>query len=320
MKPKKIFIAWLIILITSTIAGCGGTTHPFAELKSIEIPFGTPEASAQPLPALNDTITIASFNIQVFGKSKAGKPEVMDTIVEIISQFDIVAIQEIRDASGTAIVKLENLMDATGTDYNYIIGPRLGRTSSKEQYAYVYRTDRIEVETATAYTYEEPAGVDKIHREPYIARFKVKNGNFDFVLVTSHTDPDDATQEINKLPDVVKDAQQKFPDEKDFIVLGDLNSDCKKGTAYFDEDDMASPLRAAEFLWIITNDMDTNLASSSCTYDRIIITSSTTSEDWTFMAGVYHFDTIHSLTYDQAKKVSDHYPVWAVFHTHKDSD
>ena len=55
----------------------------------------------------------------------------MDTIVKIISQFDIVAIQEIRDKFGT--------------DYNYVIGPRLGRTSSsKEQYAYMYRADTVE--------------------------------------------------------------------------------------------------------------------------------------------------------------------------------
>ena len=53
-----------------------------------------------------ETITITSFNIQVFGISKAGKPEVMEIITDIITQFDIVAIQEIRDKSGTAIVKL----------------------------------------------------------------------------------------------------------------------------------------------------------------------------------------------------------------------
>ena len=78
-------------------------------------------------------IKIASFNIQVFGKSKANKPEVMSILASIISNFDIVAIQEIRDKSGTAIKKLENAVDAKGINYEYVIGPRLGRTSSKEQ-------------------------------------------------------------------------------------------------------------------------------------------------------------------------------------------
>ena len=43
------------------------------------------------------------FNIQVFGPSKASKPEVMEVLASIISQFDIVAIQEIRDKSGKVI-------------------------------------------------------------------------------------------------------------------------------------------------------------------------------------------------------------------------
>ena len=42
MKLKKIFQAFIIILIISTIAGCGGTTHSFAEVP-FDILFGTPE-------------------------------------------------------------------------------------------------------------------------------------------------------------------------------------------------------------------------------------------------------------------------------------
>ena len=90
-----------------------------------------------------DTIKIASFNIQVFGRYKASKPEVMETLASIISQFDIVAIQEIRDKSGKAIKDLVVAVDALGENYDFIIGPRLGRTNSKEQYAYFYRVSTI---------------------------------------------------------------------------------------------------------------------------------------------------------------------------------
>ena len=46
------------------------------------------------------TVSIANFNIQVFGETKAGKEEVMDVLAKTISEFDIVAIQEIRTKSG----------------------------------------------------------------------------------------------------------------------------------------------------------------------------------------------------------------------------
>jgi len=77
-----------------------------------------------------DTIKIASFNIQVFGRSKASKSEVMEVLTRIISQLDVVAIQEIRDKSGKAIKDLEVAVDDLGENYDFILGPRLGRTSS----------------------------------------------------------------------------------------------------------------------------------------------------------------------------------------------
>jgi hypothetical protein len=55
------------------------------------------------LLAADSTITIANFNIQVFGQKKASKPEVMYTLAKIISRFDIVAIQEIRDPTYNVI-------------------------------------------------------------------------------------------------------------------------------------------------------------------------------------------------------------------------
>ena len=64
-----------------------------------------------------NTIKIASFNIQVFGVSKASKPEVMGILASIISQFDVVAIQEIRDKSGRAVKSLEVLIDNLGVNY-----------------------------------------------------------------------------------------------------------------------------------------------------------------------------------------------------------
>ena len=272
----------------------------------------TAEAADIDLPKSRETIIIANFNIQVFGKAKVRKTDVMVILAKTITQFDIVAVQEIRDKSGTAIRELEHAVDTMGTDYEYIIGPRLGRTSSKEQYAFMYNTETITA--GESYTFNDQA--DFFRREPFIAQFHANNGRYDFVLITLHTDPDDATREINTIPMVVRDAQNHFPDEKDFIILGNLNADCK----YFDEDDPASPLRNPEFMWLITNDMDTNLAKSSCTYDRIVITAMSTTEDYTGQSGVFRFDTVFSSTPNMAKKVSDHYPVYGVFYVNRDKD
>lgn len=264
-----------------------------------------PAISEQGNPA--DTVAIANFNIQVFGVSKAGKPAVMETLSHIIARFDVVAIQEIRDKSGTAIKALEKRVDDLGGDYALIIGPRLGRTSSKEQYAYIYRSDTLEF--VSSYTYDDESE-DVFHREPFIAQFKARGGDFTFVLMTIHTDPDDATSEINALPAVMADARAHFPDESHFLILGDLNADC----SYYDEKDDSSELRSAAYRWLITNAMDTNLARSECTYDRIIMTAETAPYA-TGHANVFRFDLEFGLSAKQSKAVSDHYPVYAVFST-----
>ncbi len=48
--------------------------------------------------------------------------------------------------------RLIDYVNADGMRYDYLLGPRLGRTSSKEQYAYVYDTDRILGDPNASYT------------------------------------------------------------------------------------------------------------------------------------------------------------------------
>jgi endonuclease/exonuclease/phosphatase family metal-dependent hydrolase len=211
-----------------------------------------------------DTLKLAAFNLQIFGTTKAGKPEVMGVLSKIIRNYDVIAVQEIRDSSQTSLPLLRDAVNSMGSpQYDYVISERLGRTTSKEQYAYIFNTQTIQP-VGSPYVY--PDTNDLFQREPYVSEFKAKNGNFDFVLVTIHTDPDTATQEINDLPKVVENAKSRYQGEGDFIIMGDLNADCSS----FQENGQ-SPLRSADYYWIINNSVDTTTKSTDCTYDRIII-------------------------------------------------
>ena len=82
--------------------------------------------------------------------------------------------------------------------------------------------NKVAVElTSTPQTYHEPSDTDPFHREPYISSFKAIDGTFDATLIVIHTDPDEATDEINGLDAVVEYAQGSYPDDQDFIVMGD---------------------------------------------------------------------------------------------------
>lgn len=166
-KPVKLLLIAFLIITSLGILSCGNKSN-----------------GASP-----DTIKIASFNIQIFGQTKASKQEVMDILAQIIREFDIVAIQEIRDISGTAIIALKDEVNADGRAYDVLVGPRVGRTSSKEQYAYMYDTRTIEA-LSNSYTYDDVS--DLFEREPFVAQFRVKSAKFEFVLINIHTKPDDA--------------------------------------------------------------------------------------------------------------------------------
>ena len=251
----------------------------------------------------SDLLKIGSFNIQVFGQSKSAKTDVMNVLADIIRTYDIVAVQEIRDSSGTALDNLLRQVNSDGSSYAYLVSERLGRTSSKEQYAYVYNTRTVSP-IGSAFTY--PQTSDIFHRTPYIASFKSNDGIFNATFAVIHTDPDDAANEIKALYEVAEYAKGILPADEPVIIMGDYNADGR----YFDETSYV-PLKSGDYLWIIGNEVDTTVASGDNTYDRIV--STRPNIFYTGDAGAFRFDETYNLSHEFAAEVSDHYPVYAYF-------
>jgi endonuclease/exonuclease/phosphatase family metal-dependent hydrolase len=319
---------FVILILLSLSLGCISTDNVVAEAPSgsvvkpnateyiqidenaEEIPIDeTKEEHPNTLPSSDETIRIGAFNVQVFGTAKVSKPEVMAVLADIIRTYDIIAIQEIRDSSQTALPALMGLVNSGGSQYQYVVSERLGRTSSKEQYAYVYNISTVQL-IGDTHVYPEPEGTDPFHRQPYIAAFKAVDGNYDAVVIVIHTDPDEATEEINSLTDVMNYSRMLYPDEGDFILMGDLNAD----GSYFKE---GSASGLDEYHWLIDDSQDTTTKSTNYTYDRIILSDAS---DLYGHFGVHRFDLEYNLTEEQTVAVSDHYPVFAEFLVREDKE
>ncbi len=236
----------------------------------------------------------------------------MDILTKTVRNFDIVAIQEFRDKSEKTLPYfVKEINRIPGGKYKYVDSIRLGRTSSKEKYAFIYNTETVSFNDLS---YEYNDINDVFEREPFVAYFS--SGDFDFVLINIHTKPDDATDEINALDDVVNDAEARLPNEKDFIVLGDFSADCR----YFKEEADASALEADEYYWVVDDNADTTVKKTVCTYDRIVFKKDATLKDYAGKWEVFRFDEEYNLSQKKAENVSDHYPVWAEFFIDKDDD
>lgn len=254
--------------------------------------------------APGDTIRMASFNIQVFGTSKSSKPQVMDILARVIRRFDVVAIQEIRSKDQGVVPDFVRLINSDGSQYDHVLGPRLGRTSSKEQYAFVFDTERIEVDPTSIYTVSDPE--DLLHREPLVARFRVRgpppSAAFTFTLVNIHTDPDETDIELDALADVFRGVQANGSGEDDVVLLGDLN---------VDHYHLGLLEQVPNVAWVI-GDQPTNTRKTK-SYDNIVFDRLRTVE-FTGSGGVLDLMQTFQLTEDQALDVSDHMPVWGEFH------
>lgn len=129
-----------------------------------------------------------------------------------------------------------------------------------------------------------------------------------FTLIPVHTAPDDAPVEISALVDVYNDSVRRWT-VTDSFILGDFNADCD----YVRSRDWPNILlwTDSRFLWLIGNDADTNIAvQSSCAYDRIVVAGDQLQSNIVNgSVNVFRFDEAYNLTNEEAKLVSDHYPV-----------
>jgi endonuclease/exonuclease/phosphatase family metal-dependent hydrolase len=167
----------------------------------------------------------------------------------------------------------------------------------------IYNTERIELLSGSVYTVDDPQ--DLLHREPLVARFRVRGPPpekaFTFTLVDIHTDPDETATELDVLADVFAGVQQNGSGEDDVILLGDLN---------VDEHHLGRLGKLPNIAHAISG-TPTNTHRDR-TYDNIVFDRQATVE-FTGRAGVLDLRSEYGLSEQQALEVSDHLPVWAEF-------
>lgn len=305
MRKKKKFLAFLAAVL-SALGWFGHSKLPegfWQRLLSSGGAAGGTLSSAPPVERTGNAIRVASFNIQVFGEKKLAKRDVADMLARVIRYFDVVAIQEIRDANDDFLARFLSLVNANGSHYEYVIGPRLGRTNSKEQYAFVYNAASVECDRQNVYTVDDPD--DLLHREPLVAGFRVRGpppeAAFTFTLIDIHTDPDEVQAELNVLDDVFRAVRDDGRGEDDIILLGDLNAD---------DHHFGELGQVAYITWVITG-MPSNTRGTHL-YDNILFDSRTTVE-YDRRAGVFDLMKEFGLSMEQALAISDHLPIWAEF-------
>ena len=223
-----------------------------------------------------------------------------------MARFDCVMIQEIRDVSERAIADvLTELNGMSAIPYALYLSNRLGRGSSKEQVAFVYRTDKLSfVESGII-----PDPDDLFERPPVWVRFEHVGSEERVWVLGAHLEPSYVSSEIVALYEIFAQYQRETPASESAIIMGDLKAGCHFLTR--DEIALSSLFNSSSLTLLIGDEVDTTTTSSFCPYDRIFVGG-----PWAQRveeSGVYRFGQVLGLTSQQTRAISDHYPVWVRF-------
>ena len=193
-------------------------------------------ANEVPQRTQKETLLLATWNIRDFDKPTFGKRlnESIYYIAEIISHFDLVAIQEVyRDLSG-----LKRVLKVLGSHWDYIFTDATeGGKGNDERMAFLYDTRKVKfgglagelVLPAIKQADGTKTPVSQIWRTPYICGFKA--GWTNFMLATVHilwgsnsAKPENRINEIRQVAGFLHDrTEDETAWSQNLILLGDFN-------------------------------------------------------------------------------------------------
>jgi endonuclease/exonuclease/phosphatase family metal-dependent hydrolase len=286
------------------------------------------DAAEVPASKLDESLNVATWNIREFGRKPRLEASIY-YIAEILNQFDLIALTELRDNLGD----LERVMKLLGREWDVVFSDYTNdRGGNHERIAYLF--DRRMV-TLTGLAAEADPPRKKIGgeylpefswwRSPYMASFRA--GNFGFVVLTAHirwgnsiADRVAALAEFRRW--VSKRRKQKFAVDRDIVVMGDFNVPSRDHAAYKALTGNGRTLKLPDGLLEVEG---TNLSRRN-TYDQILHSPTSVSRfsgrggvidfydggNWKpLYPSAQHRPTAKRISYE----LSDHLPLWVQVET-----
>ena len=278
-----------------------------------------------PSSKLDESLNLATWNIREFGK-KARKEISLHYIAEILGQFDLIAVIEVRDN----LADLKAVLRILGPYWRAVFSDFIpDHGGNRERVAYVY-DKRMVAFTGLAAEADAPRKKDpntgeyvskfSWWRSPYIASFTA--GSFDFVLISVHirwgSGKKARVKPLKLLGDWVEDRRkEKHGVDKDLILLGDFNI-----PKVDDELFRAITSKGLRIPKVLRGKHGSNLAKNK-RYDQILFYEKNT-KSFTDKGGVLDFYTggIKKLYPGMnlskrafTDELSDHLPLWVQLDT-----
>lgn len=189
-------------------------------------------AKSVPRRTASDTLLLATWNIRDFDSNKFGEgPRLAESfhyIAEVISAFDLVAVQEVNED----MRPFETVMDLLGPSWKYIATDITeGPSGNGERMVFVFDSNKVQFKNIAGEMVLPKkslvGGEDQPARSPFLVRFQ--SGWFKFNICTVHLyygeDSGEGYERRVKEIDAVAGFIRKRWEEdgQNYILLGDMN-------------------------------------------------------------------------------------------------
>lgn len=282
-----------------------------------------------------DNLLIGTWNVRAFDRmtpawrSKAGDTPIRDAsnvlaIAEVVSRFDVVAIQELRRTAEAFLA----MMQVLGDDWAFVVTDVTAGRGNNERLAFVFDTRRVEPSGLACELVVEPAKAaatvltDQFARTPYAVSFA--RGATRFTLVTLHVFyGKKAAQRVPELTAIARWlarwSASKDPWGGNLIALGDFNIDRRGDPLYraFTSTGLEPPAALNYTPRTIFEDPNAPPGTNNF-YDQIAWFTTgramlslpfANAGTFDFTSGLIRADTQNQLSY----RISDHFPLWCEF-------
>jgi len=189
-------------------------------------------AESVPRRTATDTLLLATWNIRDFDSNKFKEgPRIVESfyyIAEVISAFDLVAIQEVNDD----MRPFEKIMDLLGPNWRYIATDLTeGPSGNGERMVFVYDSNKVQFKHIAGEVVLQKkdlvGGIDQLARSPFLVRFQ--SGWFKFNLCSVHMyygkeAGEGKARRVAEIDTICKFLKKRADkDGQNYILLGDMN-------------------------------------------------------------------------------------------------
>jgi deoxyribonuclease-1-like protein len=251
-----------------------------------------------------NVLRIGSFNTRGLDETRLSIPLVETSLARIISQYDVVALQEVNMDDPWLLTRFLRKLGSAPEQYDFVAGVADTSSGSAISQVLVFNRATVELESERHYTVNDPDNL--VQRKPLVGWFRAKNTEaelaFTFSVVSVQFNPLSTANELLQIGPVFRAVRGDSRGEDDVIMVGDFGAPASQ----------LSQVETGAGLFPLIRNLASSTAGNAQPANIMLDTIATS--EFSGDSGVLDFMKEGNLTLSEAELVSDQLPVWADFH------